>query len=345
MRRSLGKIAVSIKCSIIIFIIFVVTVFVSGSLMHIAIAIKLIPEGILVNYRYILGVTLISCIIIGTSISILASRSAVKTFENLIKALNQLANGDFSVRLEVKGGRDVQCVARNFNHMAKELGSIEVLRNDFINNFSHEFKTPIVSIKGFAEILKHDDLTVKEREEYLDIVIEEASRLATLANNVLAVSKIEQQGILTNKQSFNLGEQIRQCIILLDAKLNEKSIELELNLEDVMILGNKDMMSQVWVNLLDNAIKFSHNKGMLSIMMQENDKNVEVQIKDTGCGIDKEVLPKIFDKFYQGDTSHKAHGNGLGLSLVKKIVDLHGGSIACESKVKYGTTFKIILPK
>ena len=268
----------------------------------------------------------------------------VKAVEDFIIASNQLANGDFSARLNITHPSEFKMMSDNFNHMAKELGSIEVLRSDFINNFSHEFKTPIVSIKGFAEILKCDDLTPEEREEYLDIVIEEASRLAALATNVLEVSKVEQQGILTDRQVFNLGEQIRQCVLLLEAKISEKNINLDLHINDYMIQGNKEMMSQVWVNLLDNAIKFTKKEGWVHLTMKMDEGKIRVEIKDTGCGISEEALPRIFDKFYQADTSHATRGNGLGLSMVKKIVELHEGTISCESEIDKGTTFLISLP-
>lgn len=344
MKKLLGKVGLSLKFSLAVFMILSLTMLISGGLMSVVIHIGLVPKNIIENTRMIPIVTLIASIIIGTIISILFSKSMIRNVEQFVKASNQLASGDFTAKLNMKAPLEFKIISDNFNHMAKELGSIEVLRADFINNFSHEFKTPIVSIKGFAEILKYDDLTPEERKEYLDIVIEESSRLAALATNVLELAKIEQQEILTNKQSFNLSEQIRQCILLLDAKISEKNIDLELDIEDYTVEGNKEMLQQVWINLLDNAIKFSREKGTIHIRIQKCDHKIKVEISDTGCGISEEELPRIFDKFYQADISHATRGNGLGLSLVKKIITLHGGTISCKSKLTEGTTFVVEVP-
>ena len=260
MKKLISKIGLSIKISITIFLILCLAAAISGVIMHVAMRLGIYTENI--NGIGIPVVSLLSCIVIGTLLASVASSHTVKAVEKFVRASNQVANGDFTARVEVRGPYEFKVMADNFNHMAQELGSIEVLRSDFINDFSHEFKTPIVSIKGFAEILKYGDLSEEERSEYLDIVIEESARLSTLATNILAVSKIEKQGILTNQQTFNLGEQIRQCILLLDNKINEKEITLILNIQDYMTYGNKDMMSQVWLNLLDNAIKFTNIKGL-----------------------------------------------------------------------------------
>lgn len=339
----LGKIGLSIKFSAMTFCILSLAALISSILLHLIVAMEIFPIEMIKEGKVIPLTALISCSIIGTILAMCASHSTLKTVERFIAASNQLAHGDFNARIEVKHPAEFRIMAENFNHMAKELGSIEVLRSDFINNFSHEFKTPIVSIKGFAEILKCDDLTEEERQEYLDIVIEESERLSSLASNVLDLSKIEQQGILSNKREFNIGEQIRQSILLLEAKINKKQIELDLHIHDYNILGNKEMMSQVWLNLLDNAIKFSKESGCISIIMRKEEQ-VVIEIRDNGCGISEEALPKIFDKFYQADLSHKIRGNGLGLCMVKKILELHEGNIICESKLGQGTNFKISLP-
>lgn len=343
-KHLLGQAGLSLRVSLMIFIIFLSAAFLSGVLMHVVIEMGILPNDMIKDSRFLPIFTLVACTIIGTVLSIGASHSTLKIMEKFIEATNKLAHGDFSARINVKCRGELKAMVDNFNHMAKELGSIEVLRTDFINNFSHEFKTPIVSIKGFAEILKYDDLSTEERKEYLDIVIEESARLATLATNVLELSKIEQQGILTNKQSFNLGEQIRQCVLVLEAKINYKRLHLELNIQDDYIIGNREMMSQVWLNLLDNAIKFTNEQGWLYLYMKKSNEYIEIELKDTGCGISKTALTKIFDKFYQADCSHATHGNGLGLAMVKKIIELHHGTIECQSELGKGTTFKILLP-
>lgn len=277
-------------------------------------------------------------------VSSCSSRVVLKNIREFIEATEKLSRGDFSARLNIKKPPEFQILSKNFNAMAEELGGIEVLRTDFINNFSHEFKTPIISIKGFAEILKDDDLSKEEKNEYLDIIIEESKRLSSLATNVLNLSKIETQVILNDIQRFNIGEQIRQSILLLDSKFQAKNILLDINIEDCYINGNKEMLNQVWVNLLENAIKFNRENGIVSVNIKKKEENIFINISDTGRGIAKEFIPKIFDKFYQVDTSHSTNGNGLGLAIVKKIVELHNGTIKCDSIVSKGSKFTIMLP-
>ncbi len=223
-------------------------------------------------------------------------------------------------------------------------GNVEMLRTDFINNVSHEFKTPIVSIRGFAKALKWEDLTEEERNEYLDIIISETERLSSLSANMLYLSKIEQQTILTDKKRLNLSEQIRLVIALLDQKFAAKNIEVNFDAREYDVAGNEEMLRQVWINLLDNAIKFSPCGGRIDVCVQETEHGTIVRIRDQGKGIPPDIQAHIFDKFYQGDRSHSTDGNGLGLSIVKKIIDLHGGDISVQS-CGSGSTFTVTLNK
>ena len=345
MRNLLNKIGLSLYVALCLFIIHLITLAVTWVLLYMGISFDWISETMQDKPFIVIGITILSCIIIGFIIFAVASRKMVATIRQFIEATNQLASGDFSARLNITHPPEYKLLSENFNHMAEELAGIEVLRTDFINNFSHEFKTPIVSIKGFAEILKDPTLSQEERDEYLDIVIEESTRLASLATNVLTLSKVEGQAILSHQQHFNLGEQIRQCVLMLDSKLEKKEILLQADIHDDIIFGNKEMLNQVWLNLLDNAIKFTPGQGIIEISTQEKDDQVIVKISDTGCGIDAQALPKIFDKFYQEDRSHATMGNGLGLSIAYEIVTLHKGSIHCASTVFKGTTFTVSLPK
>nr|WP_207746480.1 HAMP domain-containing sensor histidine kinase [Clostridium sp. 1001271B_151109_B4] len=329
---------------IMIFLINLITTLITAALMYIAFSIGLLNEHNIESKMVLPIITLASCMLIGIIVSVCSSKAVLKSIKEFIEATEKLSRGDFSARLNVKQPPQFRILSKNFNIMAEELGSIEVLRTDFINNFSHEFKTPIISIKGFAEILKDDDLSKEERNEYLDIIIEESKRLTSLATNVLNLSKIETQAILKEKQMFNIGEQIRQSILLLDSKLQSKNISLDINIEDCNIYANKEMLNQVWLNLLDNAIKFNNENGLVSVNMKKKEKEILITIIDSGIGISKGVVSKVFDKFYQEDTSHSTKGNGLGLTIVKKIIELHGGTIECESIVSKGTKFTIILP-
>ncbi len=289
-------------------------------------------------------ITLMSCVIIGIVVSTISSRVVLKRIRQFIEATGRLSRGDFSTRLNIKYPPEFIVLSKNFNRMAEELGGMEVLRTDFINNFSHEFKTPIISIKGFAEILKDDSLSKEERDEYLDIIIEESQRLSYLATNVLNLSKIETQAILKDTQKFNVGEQIRQNILLLESKFKAKNISLNINIDDCTLNGNKEMLSQVWLNLLNNSIKFTNENGVISVDVKKNEDNIFITFSDNGIGISEGDISKIFDKFYQGDTSHATKGNGLGLTIVKKIIELHLGTITCESVLSKGTKFKIVIP-
>lgn len=259
-------------------------------------------------------------VIVGTVLSIILSYLPLAPIREIMAATDKIADGDYSARLNLRGPEEFRTLSDKFNHMAEEIGSVEMLRSDFINNFSHEFKTPIVSIRGFAKALKWDDLSAEERNEYLDIIISESERLSDLASNVLYLSKIEQQTILTNKRHFNLSEQIRLVVALLDGKLTEKQIQVHFDCGEFFFTGNEEMLRQVWINLLDNAIKYSPNHGMIEIQMEQKNHKTTVLVANQGDHIPPETSSHIFEKFYQGDVSHTTKGNGLGLAIAKRIV-------------------------
>lgn len=291
-------------------------------------------------------ITLLVSSVIGTSISAVASERVLKPLNQLIKATKVVSTGDFSIRVEeINSDSEIADLLRNFNHMIEELGSIEMFRNDFINNFSHEFKTPIVSIRGFAKQLQNDNLSTEKRKEYTDIIISESERLTNMAANVLLLTKFENQQFITNQTDFELDEQIRNCVILLEKQWSKKNIEIHLDLQPAKINNNAEMLSHLWLNLIENAIKYSNDNGHIMIRCQEKADDIQFKISDDGNGMDDHTLKHIFDKFYQGDRSHAAQGNGLGLSIVKRIVELCQGEIAVESKIGQGTTFTVKLPK
>jgi signal transduction histidine kinase len=292
-----------------------------------------------------LVVLLVSCII-GTSISAVASEKMLKPLNQLIKATKVVSKGDFSVRVEeIDDHSEVADLLRNFNHMTEELGSIEMFRNDFINDFSHEFKTPIVSIRGFAKQLQNDNLSPEKRKEYIDIIISESERLANMSANVLLLNKFENQQFITNQTEYELDEQIRDCVILLEKNWSKRSIEIQLDLEPTKICGNQEMLSHLWINLIENAIKYSNDNGCVKIECCEAGNSIVFKISDDGRGMDDNTIKHIFDKFYQGEKSHAARGNGLGLSIVKRIVELCKGEIEVQSKLGQGSTFTVKLPK
>ncbi len=287
---------------------------------------------------------LIISVVVGTVVSFMISRFPLKPLRRVIDATNRLASGDFSVRLNLPNASSLAELATSFNRMAEELGSIEMLRADFVDDFSHEFKTPIVSIKGFAEELKHDDLTPEQRNEYLDIIIHESSRLSQLATNVLNLSRVEKQTILGNLARFDLTEQVRRCVLLFENKWEQRRLNLNVELDEVSITGDEELLSQVWLNLIDNAVKFTPEGGCVDIRLQKGESSVLFVIRDDGYGISEEMQRHIFEKFYQGDDSHAVPGNGLGLSIARRIVTLHNGEIRCKSEEGAGTEFTVSLP-
>jgi signal transduction histidine kinase len=255
-----------------------------------------------------------------------------------------VAKGDFLVSVKGSNIPELESLAASFNKMVRELAGIEMLRTDFINNFSHEFKTPIVSIKGFAKLLKEDGVTGEEAKEYLDIIIQESQRLADLSTSVLYLSKVESIEIISEKEVYALDEQIRRAILILEPKWRAKNLLVDVDLENIDIYNNAPLLQQIWVNLLDNAIKFTDKGGELQVSLRRVNSSIQFCLRDNGVGIDEETKQHIFDKFYQGDTSHAVIGNGLGLTLVKKIVNLCNGHIEVESSLGKGSIFTVFLP-
>lgn len=273
---------------------------------------------------------------IGAALALLMGNVLLKPVNKILNALGGLAAGDYSQRLEFEGwvSRNPTIVelTDSFNTMAQELEQTEMLRSDFINNFSHEFKTPIVSISGFAQVLKRGNLSPQEQEEYLEIIENESLRLARMANNVLDLTRIESQNILTDVRTFNISEQLRTCMLLLEAKWTEKKIEPVLPMQEHYYTGNEDLMKQVWNNLFDNAIKFSPDYGVVESQIAENEEGLHVTVSNYADPIPPEKVDRIFNKFYQADESHASEGNGVGLAVVKKIIDLHQGNIRVECR-------------
>lgn len=290
----------------------------------------------------------ISSVVLGTSISIIASKMILSPLNMVTSKINSLANGHFGTRVDfdriVSRVPSFLQLSTVFNKLSEELQSTEMLRSDFINNFSHEFKTPIVSIAGFAKLLKKGNLTEEQREQYLDAIEEESMRLSYMATNVLNLTKVENQSILTDVSSFNLSEQIRSCVLLLESKWSKKELDFQMEFEEHEVMANEELLKQVWINLLDNAIKFSQSGGTITIDVSEETNSISVSVTNYGAEISEAAQAKIFKKFYQEDLSHSTEGNGIGLAIVKKITDLHKGKISVKSE-NMAVTFKVTLPK
>ena len=295
-----------------------------------------------------IGQSLRTALLLSTLITILlvliVLKQIVKPMKRLTEATKQVAIGNFDVKVKQTTNDEIGILVMNFNKMAQELKNNEYLKKDFVSSVSHEFKTPIASISGFAKILQSNEIDDQTRIEYIQIIIDETERLSRLSSNLLRLSSLENQAIIEKMHCFSLDEQIRRVILLLEQNWSKKGIELDLDLETLDFIGDEELLQQVWINLIDNAIKFSETGGLLTIKVYAVNQSAVVEIGDSGKGMASETLDRIFEKFYQGDLAHRTEGNGLGLSIVKRIIDLYEGEITCASKIGQGTTFVIKLP-
>lgn len=337
------KLNLTLLFSAIVFLILLVTFLFMGLCFGFA-----VQHGVefaqLRNPRFVFYIMIILSLTFGVLFSFLVGRRPLRALKKLTAAMEEVAHGNFDTRIDLQGPHEFQILTDSFNTMAKELGSYEILRSDFVNNFSHEFKTPIVSVRGFAKLLKSDALTKPERDEYLDIIIRESDRLSSLAMNILNLSKVETLNIKPMGERFDLAEQIRRMVLVLEPKWSKKNIEPILDMEEVSFVGCPDLLGQVWLNLLDNAIKFSPPNSHLHITLSTQANAITVSMADQGRGMTAEQQKHIFDKFYQADTSHTIEGNGIGLAIVYKVLSLYQGTISCDSAIHQGTIFRITLP-
>lgn len=344
------RIGLLLLISAMAFFVQLVAILVAVGLIHIFMQTGVISElskDSITPGRTLLLMSIIS-VVVGILISALSGKFFLQPVNRYIDQMNRLAAGDFKARIHFKGPigshPTFQEVEKSFNTAAAELEQTEMLRSDFINNFSHEFKTPIVSIAGFAKLLRRGNLTPEQQEEYLAVIEEESLRLAYMATSVLDLTKIENQTILTDVTRFNVSEQVRSAILLLEEKWTKKNLDFNLRIGEVNISANEELLKHVWINLLDNAIKFSDDYGCIDILVEEKNENIFVAISNTGKPIPAEGRDRIFNKFYQADESHSTQGNGIGLAIVKKVVELHQGTISVQSNQNL-TAFTVELPK
>ena len=282
--------------------------------------------------------------LVAIPISSVVSKRSAKPLQDMMKATKSISKGDYSVRVEESGEGDIYELLHSFNQMTAELGSTEMMRNDFINTFSHEFKTPIVSIRGFAKRLRNENLSPEKQKKYLEYIAEESERLSDLASSVLLIARYENQKLVAEQSEYDLDEQIRSCVLRLETLWSAKGLTFEMDLPKLPSVNNVEMMDHVWMNLISNAIKFSHDGGRIFIASTQTAGSIAVTIRDEGIGISPSEIGHIFDKFYQADTAHSSVGNGLGLPLVYRIVQLSGGTISVKSEVGSGTEFTVTLP-
>lgn len=281
----------------------------------------------------------------GTVIAAVMSRVLLRPVEQLSEASKRIAKGDFHPRLEYNGSiREIRDTYDSFNTMARELSAIETLREDFIANVSHEFKTPLTAIEGYSMLLQDESLSESERQECIQKIVAAVSRLSTLVSNILLLSKLEQNTVDMPRTFFRLDEQLRQALVQQEPAWSGKKLNLDVELAEVRYDGCERLLYHVWANLLSNAVKFSPEGGTLGLKMREDGKTVTVTVSDEGPGMSPEVQRHMFDKFYQGDGSRRQEGSGLGLALVWRILQLLGGEISVESGEGKGSAFTVALP-
>jgi len=300
------------------------------------------PEGgIPTSLRLlILGI----CFIIGLLIESFVNKKIFQPISSLNESMKEVAKGNFDLNFATKSNiHEVKEMMAHFEMMTKELSNIEVFRSDFVNSVSHEFKTPMAAIEGYATLLQSDDLSAKERQSYTTSIINSTRRLTNLSDNILKLSRLENQELYLEKSKFNLAEQIRTSILTLEREWEEKEIELDIDIDEIDYHGNQDLLFQVWINLIHNAIKFTPRNGEIKIYLKQENQRISFQVADNGVGINSEARKHIFEKFYQSDKSHNSEGNGLGLPLVRRIVNLHEGIINVESSIGVGSTFTVTL--
>lgn len=287
------------------------------------------------------------CILTSVSIVVMIRKVFIKPINQIMNAMNELSEGNFSVRINMDEypyvPSEIREFAASFNKTAEDLSGTEILRKDFINNFSHEFKTPIVSINGFADLLLSADLPREEEQEYLTIIRDESRRLTKLADTILMLNRVESQTILRDAELFRIDEQIRQSVLVTRQKWKDPDFRIDLC--EAEYYGNASLLKEVWMNILDNAAKFSPQGKTIQVRLTDEEDHLAVSVTDQGEGMDEITKAHIFEQFYQGDTSHKTQGNGLGLAMTYKIAKLHGGDILVDSSVGNGSCFTVILPK
>jgi signal transduction histidine kinase len=286
-----------------------------------------------------------SCVVIGSIGSRLIGEQLIRSVEEITRLTREVASGNYEIQLKKDYKiREMNEMMDNFNTMTRQLSSTEILRSDFISNVSHEFKTPLSAIEGYATLLQNPNLTEEQNQVYTANIIRNTRRLSTLTGNILQLSQLDTQEKKLETEVFSLDEQLREAVLLFEGQWSEKNLDLDIDLDPVEIEGNPELLAQVWQNLIGNAIKFGHDCGLLRVRLRQEEPYAVVSVEDDGIGMEEQTRQRIFEKFYQGETSHSAEGNGLGLALVQKIVTLHGGEVTVESQIDNGSVFTVKLP-
>lgn len=311
-----------------------------------SISIELTPENLGKAAKLTFANVLLLSLLFSITDALRRKITVERPVKRIVDGADKIMQGDFSVRIGkekiLASDETFDEIIDKFNEMASELGSLEMLRSDFISSVSHEMKTPLAVIQNYGMLLAADDLSDRQRIEYAQAITDRSRRMSEMITNILRLNRLENQQIYPKKENFDLGEQIGECLIQYERLWEDGEIELETDIDDgVTVCADSELLELVWNNLLSNAFKFTQSGGRVSVSMHESNGVATVSVSDTGCGMTPEVGARIFEKFYQGDTSHSTRGNGLGLALVKRVVDILHGEISVESRVGKGSTFTV----
>ncbi len=328
--------------SITVFFIITVTMALMGAFVMMLFRLNLIKPQ---KPELVILVLIPSSILVGTILSRVFGKQVISSIYEISKATKAVARGDFSIRLsENNRAQEINSIAHDFNIMTQELAKIEIFRGDFISNVSHEFKTPLSTIEGYATLLQSKSLPEDKREAYIAKILANTKRLSELTGNILQLSRLENQQITTNRKKFSLDEQLREVILTFEAEWEQKKLILDIDLDSVDFFGSPELLTLVWQNIIGNALKFCNEEGNVIVTLKKGPDDVRVTVIDNGIGMNEEAVNRVFEKFYQADTSHATRGNGLGMTLVKRIVDLHSGFISIASQEGKGTALMVTLP-
>ncbi|MCR5100218.1 MAG: HAMP domain-containing histidine kinase [Butyrivibrio sp.] len=322
----------------------------SGIILEIYDNIEFSPENSYILVGSILTLIFISSVCIAALTSYLHYANYTKPLLYLANAAKEVSSGNYTIQLPPhrNDGKidEIDALYQDFNTMVEELNSTEILKSSFISNISHELKTPIAVISNYSTLLSKENLSEEEKKEYISKIKLTSSDLTNLITNILQISKLDNHQITVNNECFDLSEEIVQCILGFELRLDEKDIDLQLDIPDSLSIESDPGLLKIAINnILSNAIKFSEDKGQITITVNDDSDNVSIAVKDNGCGMTEYNIKHIFDKFYQADTSHATKGNGLGLAMVKQIINLLNGTINVNSKLNEGSEFIITLPK
>lgn len=327
-----------VLCMLVLLFLFLVFLLMRTSVFNI----EIISE----NTALIVICVILFLLIVSQGVAVFWSHRITKPVESISAVIAEVSKGNFDVQIDTSKFHDeIRNLGDNLNKMILELQSIEVMRSDFVSNVSHEFRAPLSAIQGYVTLLSNPALSDEQRKEYFTLLSESTRDLSGLVDSVLKLSRLESQNIAPKSAPFRLDEQLRRVVLLFESQWAQKDIDLELDLPEYTYTGNAELLHQIWTNLFGNAVKYTPPHGKIGVRLcPENDGSARVEISDTGIGMNDEVKSHIFEKFYQGDSSHRAIGNGLGLALVQTACQLTGSSVSVESTEGAGSTFTVRLP-